>query len=383
MITNYKFGEIKFEKTPIRMRFDENESIEWICLNDLLKSLGRKEMVENGSVIKICRSAHRIPFKEGGRNRWGIKSHDVHYLLREIAPDSKMASLKCDKMQKWINTLPIRMQQKVKVSLPTLVREPVIFNYQDKFPITFKAENGKTFVNATQMSKSFNKYPFVWLNLAATIEFREAMVMRGESESLESQIMATRGSTGATWIEESLAMELARWLSPDFSSWCNHRIQDLVTKGYVEMQPRPKEYKRSFNESVSNFPVPQNFDEALQLAADQAKMIREDAHKVTFYDDYVENRDCFKSARIADELEISIVQFNRFLAENEIVKYENNRWVVHTPYRPLQCDVPYMWSKSNGKVYPFGSVKRWTPAGREYIIELWYANNPWLIAKSK
>lgn len=375
------FGEIKFEKTPIRMRFNEQESIEWICLNDILKSLGRTEMIDNGRVAKVCRSVHRIPFKEGGRNRWGIKPYDVHYLLREISPDSKMVSLKCDRIQEWVNSLPIQMQNNVKVSLPTQAREPVIFNYQDKFPITFKAENGKTFVNATQMSKSFDKYPFVWLNLAATVEFREAMVRRGESESLESQVMSTRGASGATWIEESLAMELARWLSPDFSSWCNHRIQDLVTKGYVEMKPKRREYRASFDASVGNFPVPQNFDEALQLAADQAKRIREDAHKVTFYDDFVENRDCFKSARIADELDISIVQLHRFLAEHEIIKYENRRWVVHPPYRPLQCDVPYMWERPNGKVYPFGSVKRWTQAGREYIIELWYVNNPWLISQ--
>ena len=381
MMLNSKFGDLKYDKTPIRMLFSEQGSIEWVCLNDILKSLSRKEMIDNGRITKICRSVQRISFKEGGRNRWGIKPHDIHYLLREIAPDSKMASSKCDKMQEWINSLPIQMQQNVKVSLPTPTREPVIFNYQDKFPITFKAENGKTFVNATQMSKSFNKYPFVWLNLAATIEFREAMVRRGESESLESQIMSTRGSNGATWIEESLAMELARWLSPDFSAWCNHRIQDLVTKGYVEMQPKPREYRDSFDESVGNLPVPQNFDEALQLAADQAKRIREDAHKVTFYDDYVENRDCFKSTRIADELEISVIQLHRFLAENEIVKYENRCWVVHPPYRPLQCEVPYMWERPNGKFYPFGSVKRWTQAGREYIIDLWYANNPWLISK--
>lgn len=62
------------------------------------------------------------------------------------------------------------------------------------------------------------------------------------------------------------------------------------------------------------------------LAADQARKIREDEPKVTFYEEYVEERDHFKSSRIADELEISTVQLHRFLAENNIIKFEGYRW---------------------------------------------------------
>lgn len=379
MVTrNNKIGIIKFDDLPIRVILNENESVIWVCLNDVMKVLDRTGMIENGQVLKICRTSIRIPFKEGGRNRWGVKPYDLYNLLRIIAPENGLVAKKCAKMEDWINSLPVHMENDVRITMPSPTKEPVIFNYRDQFPITFKADNGKTFVNATQMARSFNKLPSEWLRLASTIEFREAMVKRGDSESLESQVMTTRGHTGATWIEESLAMELARWLSPDFSVWCNSRIQELVTKGYVAVQQR-SEYKSSFNEAVGNFPVPKNFDEALMLAAEQARKIREDEHKVAFYDDYVENRDYFKSSRIADELEISTVQLHRFLAENGIIKYESRRWVVHTPYSPLQCDVPYMWENAAGKTYPFGSVKRWTKAGREYIIELWLSKHPELM----
>ncbi len=369
-----KIDILKFERTPIRVHIDEHGCVIWICLNDILKSLDRMEIIENGSVTRLCRGVLRMPFKEGGRNRWGIKPFEIHYILRNICSENSIIAKRCRDLEQWLNSLPIHIEH--KMAHPPLAkesREMVIFNYQDRFPITFKSDNGKTFINATQMAGSFNKYPAEWLRLASTIEFRTAMVNRGEAESMESQIITTRGHNGATWIEESLAMEFARWLSPDFSAWCNSKIRDLVNNGYVSM--RPPHTTTPPSETVASYPVPQSFEEALMLAAQQAKELRESAHKVSFYDSFVENRDCFKSQRIADELEISVVMLNRFLAENSIVKFENRRWVVHAPYRPLQCDVPYMWERSNGKVYPFGSVKRWTQAGREFIIELWQTQN--------
>lgn len=368
---------VTFNSSSIRAKTDDQGSVEWLCLNDILKYLNRTDLIENGKVLKICKSVVRHPFKEGGRNRWAIKPYDVHYLLRVISTDNGKVAARCERIQEWINSLPINMPKSLKINSQSQFDGPVIFNYQNKFPITFKTDCGRTFVNATQMAKSFNKYPFAWLTLAATNEFREALVKRGESPSLDSQVISTRGKNGVTWIEESLAMEFARWLSPDFSAWCNSKIKEIVNDGYTTMRPRHREAKVTQAPTATNFPIPKTFDEALLLAAEQAKRIRESEHKVSFYDEYVENRDVFKSSRIADELEISIVILNRFLAEEGIVHYESSRkrWVVNAPYRPLQCDAPYLWQKENGKVYPFGTVKRWTQAGREYIIELWNEKN--------
>lgn len=384
MVKSNTPGIVTFDSSPIRVILDGHESVVWLCLNDILKALGRTEMVENGSAMKICRSSFRIPFKEGGRNRWGVKPFDVHSLLRVVASDNRMIAKRCKEMEVWVNSLPVHMEHAAVVSLPMQVKEPVIFNYQDKFPITFKADNGKTYVNATQMAKSFGKYPYIWLHSVSAQEFRQMLVSNGTSLSMDEQVISNgRGPGAATWIEESLAMEFARWLSPEFSAWCNSRIEELISNGYVSLQPKRPEYKRTLGEAVGNFPIPQNFDEALLLAAEQAKKIRENEHKVAFYDDYVENRDYYRSIRIADELEISIVALNRFLAEEGIIYFENRQWIVRAPYRPLQCDVPYLWEKSRGKFYPTGSVKRWTKAGREYIIELWYERHPELITKNR
>lgn len=383
MKTNSSMGVIRFEDAPIRVIYSSQEAVEWVCLNDLLKVLDRTCMMDNGTAMKLCRTSFRIPFKDGGCNRWGVKPHDVHNLLRVVQPENAIVGKLCERMQQWINDLPTSMVQSKCKSLSIPTGEPVVFTYQDKFPNTFKADSGRIYVNATQMAKGFDKLPSTWLTLSSTTEFRSTLVRDGKSLSMESQVMTTRGHYGATWIEEPLAMEFARWLSPEFSDWCNECIKELGTKGYVTLVPAKREHRNSFSEAVGNFPVPQNFEEALMLAADQARKIREDEPKVAFYEEYVEERDHFKSSRIADELEISTVQLHRFLAENNIIKFEGYRWVVHNPYQALQCDVPYMWEKQDGKLYPTGSVKRWTQAGREYIIELWRERHPELYSNKR
>ncbi len=369
----HTFIKIKFEGADIRALKSDSEAIVWLCLNDLLKVLGRSEMIENGAVVKICKGVTRHPFKDGGRNRWAIKPFEVTTLLRRISPENGMVAKLCERMQLWVDELPIGMVNEAKLlPIQPLHNKSIIYNYQDQFPITFKAGREKTYINATQMAKSFDKSPHVWLSSASTQEFREAMVARGESESLDNQVFSTRGRMGATWIEENLAIEFARWLSPDFSAWCNAKVKELVNDSCHHSYPYPQQRHKS-ESSKKNFTVPQTFDEALQLAANQARQIREDEHKVSFYDQLVEMRESFKSTRIADELETSAFSLHRFLAEEGIVTFNKKRkcWVVNGPYRPLQCDVPYMLQREDGKVYPFGSVKRWTPAGREYIIELW------------
>ncbi len=153
-ISNNRIDTLLFEESPVRAIVSGDETIVWLCLNDLTKILDRTIMVENGQAMKLCKSAFRIPFKVGGRNRWGVKPYDVHNLLRPIRTENGRIAQVCDRLQSWINGLPVRMEPDQKVTLVVPTKEPVIFNYRDQFPITFKAENGKTMVNATQMARS-------------------------------------------------------------------------------------------------------------------------------------------------------------------------------------------------------------------------------------
>lgn len=369
-MTKNKFNTLYFKGYPIRSIETDGGSIVCLSLADICRVLNRVELVSNGKAVRLCRSSYRTSFREGGRNTWAVKPYDICYLLKAVKDENIMIKETCASLEKWINELPMAVKEQPLIAIP-IPQDPVIFNYQERFPITFKTEAGKTKINATQMGCSFGKNPTAWLRLAATIDYRESLVAAGVSESLESQVLTARGKFGVTWIDDCLAMEYARWLSPEFSIWCNQCIRELTDNGSIS----PLKASKKYNPQIE-FPVPKTFEEALLLAAGQARKISEDEHKVVFYEEFVENRNWFKTTRLADELEITARQLNRFLLEEEIIRLEKNQWIVLAPYRALQSDIPYMYTRKNGKTYPFGGHKRWNQAGRDFILELWYKRNP-------
>ncbi|MDR1718031.1 MAG: KilA-N domain-containing protein [Prevotella sp.] len=380
-----KCSKIPFREYQIYVVRDDDGAVDWISLYDLCKILKRKEMYQNGDAVKLCPSAKGFPVYTNGKLFQFARIYDVIGLLKSIRKENKGIAKVCDELEKWIGDLPVGRNAAIpQVVTPVIVQSqsPITLYFRDK-PIFFKAENEKYYFNATKMAHVYGKNPREWLVLADTNRFRQTLVNEGLSESLESQVITKRGNTGETWLEINVAMELARWLSPEFSSWCNQQIIELGVTGVVTLDRTKRKNPYPKNEPPKEFPVPKNFKEALLLAASQQEeierqreVIEENEHKVAFYDEFIENRDWFKSTTIADELQITTVLLNRFLIEQKICKWEKKQYVVHTPYSALQCDVPYLWKNKRGKVYAFGKVKRWTKAGREYVIELWRKHNP-------
>ncbi len=123
-----------------------------------------------------------------------------------------------------------------------------IFRYNGN-DITFLAGCGDTMVNATQMAKPFGKKPAQWFDNPGTHEFIEALAesrglapMVEKRTSLNATALAQRypslvkvvkggivnETEQGTWFHEDVAVEFARWLSPQFAIWCNDRIKELL-----------------------------------------------------------------------------------------------------------------------------------------------------------
>jgi len=101
-----------------------------------------------------------------------------------------------------------------------------IFTYHDN-PITF--QNGDSvMINATEMAKPFGKRPVNWLALPSTGSFLRSLEKVRKSDHL---IETQSGRIGGTWMHEDVAIEFARWLSPEFAIWCNDRIKELMRHG--------------------------------------------------------------------------------------------------------------------------------------------------------
>lgn len=402
------FSKVPFKEHQIWVGSDPDGAVTLINLHNLCKILFRKEMIDNGDAIKICTSSCKYPLYGNGKLFWFIDTYDIHVLLRSVRKDSKKIAKVCDELAEWVATLPIgstpEPEHTVKKSNPGDISEtqkeetqneentlivnddlsngPVIFNFKSH-PISFKSVEEKTYVNATEMVRIFGKKPREWLLLSETVNLRLALVEKGVYENIECQIITTRGSAGVTWIEEHLGIEFTKWLSPEIHKWYKSVIKQWGSKGYVslnnehgeslQVQPVKKEEKQ-------NFPVPKTFSEALILAGELQKLVEirdrkidEDKPKVDFYNDFIENREWFRTAIIADELRISTVALNRFLYENKICRYDikYKQWVATGSLSYLQISVPYLWTNKKGKTYAFGKVMRWTPDGREYILELY------------
>ena len=76
--------------------------------------------------------------------------------------------------------------------------------------------------------KPFGKRPAKWLELPSTKEFLNALRAIRKSDRL----IVTINGIG-TWMHEDVALEFARWLSPEFAIWCNDRIKELIKYGFI------------------------------------------------------------------------------------------------------------------------------------------------------
>lgn len=367
---------LKFKEWQIRAAYDHEGKIR-LNLNDLCDILKRSDLIRNGEAIKLCPSCLKILFRKNGKEAWSILPADIQYLMRVAWKESNLPHSLLREFETWANQL-LEGER-------TVVRDadPVTLYYKEDFPVTFHAVNGRIMVNTTQITMQFGKLPSEWLRIASTDMLRRDMAKNGDTGPYEKQIFTTRGrGRGATWLEGPLAVALARWVAPksELADWCEQQITDSE---YVdECCSRPEFPKHFTNKPIlkpspfSKEPLPDNMEAALSMINRLQGFIEENYAKIEFYEEFIENRDWFKSTRIADELKISPHQLHQFLFEEKICKYENKRWVVFNSYKAWQCDVPYTWTNSFGKAYTFGSTKRWTQAGRECIIELWQQKHP-------
>lgn len=89
-------------------------------------------------------------------------------------------------------------------------------------------------INATEMAKPFGKFPWKWLELPSTKEYIKAL-SENRSLAYNQLVISVKGGNDVlkrgNWFHEDVAIEFARWLSPQFAIWCNDRIKELLKYG--------------------------------------------------------------------------------------------------------------------------------------------------------
>jgi len=108
-----------------------------------------------------------------------------------------------------------------------------------------RRQNG--FINLTQMCQANGKRLDNWTRLKQTQDY-----IRILANSLTSEVVySEEGVNGGTWGHPSLAINLARWISPEFAVWCDGHIFNLMSTGSTAIAHQiPKTYSQALLEAA-------------------------------------------------------------------------------------------------------------------------------------
>lgn len=100
-------------------------------------------------------------------------------------------------------------------------------------------QRGDGFVNLTQMCQANGKRLDVFMKSQKTKDYIDVLTNQyHHSVVLDAGI---GGDHAGTWGHPSLAINLARWISPQFAVWCDSHIFNLLASGKTSLDMDPKE----------------------------------------------------------------------------------------------------------------------------------------------
>ena len=250
----------------------------------------------------------------------------------------------------------------------------VCFSYENN-KVSFYRKNDMLFVNATEMAKPFgrNKRPGNWLRTQPAIDYINEVAVAHICATTDLQRI-TQGvdQEQGTWLQEDVALEFARWLSPKFAFWCNERIKELIKQGYTSIE--------------NKFQIPQSFSEALLLAAQQAKeleianltinqqslQLRDQAKYVDYTQQILACPDLVSVTQIAQDYGYSAVALNKMLCDWNIQYKQNGIYYLYAKYKDcgyVQSETRMIKDESTNCNYTRVYTK-WTQKGRMFLYEL-------------
>jgi phage regulator Rha-like protein len=143
------------------------------------------------------------------------------------------------------------------------------------------------------------------------------------------------------------SLVLVARLSPEFTAAIVDRWQEL------EANQAPQ--------------IPQNFAQALQLAADQAKQLEIAAPKLEYHDKVLASTNGLTTTEIASEFNMSAIKLNRLLCDLKVQRKIGGRWVLTASMLGQELTTETTFIDDDG--VSRHSMK-WTEKGRKLIHEL-------------
>ena len=225
-------------------------------------------------------------------------------------------------------------------------------------------DNAGVLVNATQMAKPFGKKPADWLRLLSTKRFLHEL---GEMKKVpvtelvkRTKISKAEGGERSILLQEDAAMEFARWLSPAFIIWSNHRMKELMLTGQTTVEHQA-------NETM----LLETFSPLINQIALYEESVLEQARKLDYHDAVLQSRTLITTNVIAKELGMSAIALNKLLNAKKVIYKSDNHWVLYAEHagKGYTGTKTAVFLDSSGN-YQSNIHTYWTEKGREFIHAL-------------
>lgn len=270
-----------------------------------------------------------------------------------------------------------------------------IFQYNGN-PITFQTGEA-TMVNATQMAKPFKKRVNDWKNLPSTKNFLDVL----EATRKSGRLIETMNGIG-TWLHEDVALEFARWLSPQFAIWCNDRIKELMKYGMTAttqtidnilsdpdnaikiLTALKEERKRvALLEDQKRVYQSENY-RLLQIKHDQERIIEQQAPKASYADTVLLSSSTYTTTQIAKDLGMTGRMLNSQLKAMGVQYFQSGQWLLYKRHQDkgYTRTHTYHYYKNNGNVGT-NIQTVWTEKGRMFIYSIIKGDNEYLTELGK
>lgn len=146
----------------------------------------------------------------------------------------------------------------------------------------------------------------------------------------------------------------------------------LFTAQYVSLFNQYEQEHQKIQ--APQFEIPQTLGEALQLAADQQKLIEKNQPKVDYYDEQMRNPGLMTMTEIAKDFGMSAKTLNKILEEKKVQFKQGKHWVTNQKYagKGYAAYEPYAYKKRTSKGIEKGvhNNLKWTQKGRKFIYDL-------------
>lgn len=267
-----------------------------------------------------------------------------------------------------------------------------IFQYNGS-DITFNSGQS-VMVNATQMAKPFGKRPAKWLELPSTKEFLSKLIAIRKSDT-DMVVTESGGATGGkkggggTWMHEDVALEFARWLSPEFAIWCNDRIKELLRHGMTAtpqtidaiiadpaagirlLQALQQERDERQRLQQENAEQAATLEQRRHTIALQTAQLQKSAPKVNYYDQTLLSTSTLTMTQVAKSLGLNVDELTSRLKKAGIIYRQSGQWLLKDPYCrwELHKTRTANYTRSDGQ--PASNLYTvWTERGRRFITAL-------------